>query len=258
MLLFFCIHFIHLPGWAMAIAIVDAILMSYGEWNSLRMGFFVFHIIGMQAFITRGRICELNSSISAFIFQSKVSKSALPLRRALARYRQEHCHLLRIAVTINDLVSSRLMIAAFLTNIFINVMLIAKLIFELPLRSAEAAVVILIIFAQTVFALLASLVQIAWSKALVSESSIHLLYISQPMLRVMFKDQRQQQQQTSSNFRGLFSTVMLIEKLKLSFYFELVCTRKPFKFTLGHLGGISKKSFFEVWLKKRLTTLELK
>ncbi len=244
LLLFFFYYVLYLPGGAMAIAIVDGILLGYCAWNGVRMGFFSLHVISMQAFITRGRISELNTAISASIFQSKISKSALPLKRAVALFRKEHRHLLRVAVTINDLVSSRLLIITFLTNIFNNVMMIAKLIFELPFLSAEAAVVFLIILAQTAISLPACFVQITWAKALYSGASINLLYISQPMLREMIEEGKMQQQ--NSNFGGLFGTVMLIEKLKLNLYFELVCTQKPFIFTLGQLGGISKKSLYEV------------
>ncbi len=212
--------------------------MGYGSWNAVRMGFFSLHVIAMQAFITQGRIAELNSAISASITQSRMARSALPLKRAVALFRREHRHLLRVAVAINDLVSSRLMIVTFLTNIFNNVMMIAKLIFELPLLSAEAAVVFLIILAQTVISLPACFVQITWAKALYSEASIHLLYVSQPMLREI--------EEQKPTFGSLFGTVMLVEKLKLNLYFELVCTRMPFIFTLGQLGGISKKSLYEV------------
>ncbi len=228
-------------------ATVDGILISYGVWNNLRMGTFSLHISAMQAFITSGRISELNASISASIIKFKVSKSVLPLRRALSLYRKEHRHLLQIAGLINDQLFSRLIMVAFLTIIFNNVMMIAKLIFELPLLSTEAAVAFMCIFFQTVFSLIACDMQITWAKALYSGTSIHLLYISQPMLRQMIEEQKpQKQQQQNSNFGGLFGIVMLIEKLKLNLYFELVCTRKPFIFTLGQLGGISKKSLYEV------------
>ena len=248
------------------------------------MGFFSLHVIAMQAFIARGRVGELNGAITGAVQSCRtVAKTgggnnkaaALQLKRAVAIFRQEHRHLHEVAVTINDLVSSRLMIVTFLTNIFNNVMMIAKLIFELPLLSAEAAVVFLIILAQTVISLPACFVQITWAKALYSGASIHLLYVSQPMLtndeqsgakfgvdngtahqgkrsglkkQASFGGVLQKRPTLCLGDGGLFRAVMLVEKLKLNLYFELVCTQSPFMFTLGQLGGISKKSLYEVLL----------
>ncbi len=218
LLIFLFFHVIHLPGRALAIAIVDGILLGYVTWNGFRMGFFSLHVIAMQTFFICGRISELNTTISASIIQSKVSKSALPLKRAIALYRQEHRHLLQIAVTFNNQVSSQLMMVTFLTNIFYNVIMITKLIFELPLLSAETAVFILIILAQTVFTLLACLVQIAWAKALVSGFSIHLLYVSQPMLKEKTEGQKPKKQRPqNSNFGILLRTVMLIDCFKCAY-----------------------------------------
>ena len=187
----FLFLFVDLPTWpVISFAFFDCVLITYCAWNAVRMGFFSLHVIAMQAFIARGRVGELNGAITGAVQSCRTAAktgggnnkaAVLQLKRAVATFRREHRHLLEVAVTINDLVSSRLMIVTFLTNIFNNVMMIAKLIFE-PLLPMEAAAVFLIILAQTAISLPACFVQITWAKALYSEESIHLLYVSQPML----------------------------------------------------------------------------
>ncbi len=276
--------FADLPTWpVISFAFFDCVLITYCAWNAVRMGFFSLHVIAMQAFIARGRVGELNGAITGAVQSCRIvaktgggnnKAAALQLKRAVAIFRREHRHLHEVAVTINDLVSSRLMIVTFLTNIFNNVMMIAKLIFE-PLLPMEAAAVFLIILAQTTISLPACFVQITWAKALYSEASIHLLYVSQPMLtndeqsgakfgnnngtahqskksglkkQASFGGVFQKRPTLGLGDGGLFGAVMLMEKLKLNLYFELVCTQSPFMFTLGQLGGISKKSLYEVLL----------
>ncbi|KAH9396794.1 hypothetical protein TYRP_003092 [Tyrophagus putrescentiae] len=253
----FLFLFVDLPTWpVISFAFFDCVLITYCAWNAVRMGFFSLHVIAMQAFIARGRVGELNGAITGAVQSCRtVAKTgggnnkaaALQLKRAVAIFRQEHRHLHEVAVTINDLVSSRLMIVTFLTNIFNNVMMIAKLIFE-PLLPMEAAAVFLIILAQTTISLPACFVQITWAKALYSEASIHLLYVSQPMLTNDEQSGAKFGNNNGLGDGGLFGAVMLVEKLKLNLYFELVCTQSSFMFTLGQLGGISKKSLFEFFL----------
>lgn len=255
LLLLLFVYVIHLPPLTIAIAILDGTFLGYGAWNAVRIGFFSLHVISMQAFIAQGVVRELNDDIYG-AFKTAISKKGLKttsslalfsLKQAVARYQREHRHLLEVAVGINNLVASKLMIITFVTNIFTNVIMIAKLIFELPFLSAEAAVVFLIILAQTAISLPACAVQISWTKALYSKRSIHLLFLSQPILKE--NGILPAQDQTSKpQTRDLFATLMIVAKLKLNLYFELVCTQNQFMFTLGQLGKISKKSDYEVRL----------
>ncbi len=245
---------IHLP-----LATADALLFSYYIWKSIREVLFALHILYLNTFTVSGHVAELNEWLGTVLRR----QSTLPMLkyRHLDLFYGEYRRLLAQARYANAQVVSPVMAATVATQLALNLLATGFLLFR---RLYPGEQLLLVAFAAIQFLLAtgACLGLTTWSE--VFNRSSALLYRAQLVQlcggggggggRRSWNEvgegsqQQQQHQQQQQQQQQLYRRALLITaKLKLMVFFEQVCRRRgdEFRFTVGSLAKISRRSLYE-------------
>lgn len=208
-------------------AAVELFFTLFDTWNALRQCFFLLHTLLLFVFLTVRHLGDLKDSLSIAVKQSTLKMFQF---RYLDHFYSEYRTLLNFAYTINQSLVSQLLFTIFASNMAINLVIIGNLLFR-PLYRSEQLVMLAIVVLQTVLILSACLGLTIWSDFF--GQSDRLLYRAQLILL---------REKGDHVYRKL---VLITAKLKLAAFYETVCTRDEFRFTLGYLGKINSKSLYE-------------
>lgn len=206
-----------------ALASLELTLHLFNIWNSIREAFFTAHICLLFVICAKEQMTELNVSLKKQVQNFRLS--------GLHFFYQEYWSMLSFARHMNDLVISKLYFSIFVSNISVNIVMISNLLFQ-NLSIIEKLIMLVIISLQTILILFSSFGLSAWSSCFYQSNG--LLYKVQLGLATNKK-----------NVRLYKRALVITTKLKLMTFYEQVCTRKEFCFTMGCLGKISHKSLYE-------------
>ncbi len=160
----------------------------------------------------------------------------------LDEYYRQCKRLMAIAEASNREVVSGVMMAALLTNIGINLLIVSKQLLAFnqngldpgPLQHFETAVLLTFVALQTGITVVACAGMTAWSNSFGMTMAGRHLYPLQLML-VGRRSPAQEQLPPTVAMR-------LLAKLRLLSFYEQVCRRDRFRFTVGSLSKISRKT----------------
>ena len=222
------------------LSVLELSFLLLSLWMAVRLGLFAIHLLALFSFLGNAHMAEMNESLRIAVSQSTLTMFRY---RFLGLFYGEYRRLRWLAWHTDRTVISQLMAAAFLSNIALNVVIIGHLLFRAP-STAERLVMVVVVGLQTLLGLLASLALIRWSDCLAV--SDRLLFRAQLYL---LKSQEEKQ----GNQLLYKRTLLSMAKLKLNTFYEQVAggaggvsSRDDFRFTIGALGRISKKSLCEV------------
>ncbi len=253
-------------------ALVDLFAVVYHIWNVIRLTAFGAHLILVFSFLVHGQIeCELNralrenlrlreaadSHLSGFksnrVRHFQPSLAVLQLQLLLHRFYREYRWLLASMGLFNDCFVSRTLLTNGLTNLVINLVFVGNLLFrQNRLAFAMAAFMVLIIVAQVLI-----VGTIATGLTTISNGfyrSDRLLYQAQLSMTVFpprqdcFRSKNSNESDRQQNFcwrRQTAAATTVLAKLKLAVFYETVCTKNKFRFTVGSYTDISYRSMFE-------------
>ena len=200
--------------------------------NAFRQAVFLLNFLLLASFAVRRHLAELGRQLKTLAFKGKFRMQGPSFTyRFLAFYYREYRAQLDFARHTDHHVGSGLMFADLFTNTSINLVMIGKALFR-PLSTGEKLVLAVMVPMQVSCTVVACLGMITWSEAFLK--SDRLLYTVQ--LKVL----------VSKPEKECFHTkAMTTAKLKLSSFYETVCSTDEFRFHMGNLGKISKKNVFE-------------
>ncbi len=151
--------------------------------------------------------------------------------RYLSLFYREYWRLMRFCRLFNRQVARWMNLIAVLANLSLNVLLIGVILFQRKLSPPERAVLFTFLAFQSAAALAGTLKLARWSDCFNIASS--LLYSVQLRL-------------ASKNGDPLYRrSVMTTAKLRLMGFYEQVCRQERFRFSVGHLGKVSRKSLLD-------------
>lgn len=224
-------------GWlSLTLAIFDAHIFGYFVWSAIRFGIASSLAGGALSFVICLHLRELNSSLGLALTHQAMLESignhcSGALQRQLASFRLEHHYLLRLSQHVNVHLVSRLLLALLLTNVLYNIVTLSVLL-RANVDQGEQIFLLLMIAVEGLLPLVTCSIFAAWSSAFYTCD--RLLYRAQACLV------------RSDN--ALTYPKILLAKLQLLPFYEFICTEKPFRFTVGQVGTISKRALFEVSL----------
>ena len=224
------------------LSVFELAFLLLSLWMAVRLGLFAIHLLALFSFLGNAHMAEMNESLRIAVSQSTLTMFRY---RFLGLFYGEYRRLRWLAWHTDRTVISQLMAAAFLSNIALNVVIIGHLLFRAP-STAERLVMVVVVGLQTLLGLLASLALIRWSDCLAV--SDRLLFRAQLYLL------KSQEEKLGEHHQLLYKrTLLSMAKLKLNTFYEQVAggaggvsSRDDFRFTIGALGRISKKSLYEV------------
>ncbi len=200
--------------------------LLFNIWNAIRQSLFSIHILFLFTLAAKGHITELNALLQSFLLKFKINNKHQQPFRSLDFFYCEYWRMLALARLMNSQVVSGLMFFIFTSNLALNLVMISSLLFR-ALYNSEKVIMLFFINLQSLLIVLCSFSLSAWSSCFCRSDG--LLYSVQ--LRLMF----------NLNNRTLITAA----KLKLNTFFEQVCTKEEFRFSVGALGKISSKSLYE-------------
>ena len=217
--------------------IVDGALLFYCIWNALRMGFFFINIASAFSYLCRHHMKELRDKLGLIILIQPVFRRPAALKGKflllsihLSLFQKEYHRLQSVTEYTNRVVASKLMFVTFLTNIAVHVVLLNLLLIE-RMKFGEEAMILFIVAFETVLGLTIIQVLISWAGAFYTRLD-HLIYRAQGIVR---------------RRANIFSLpAIIVTKLRFQTFFELVCTKNKFHFTVGPISKINKRSLYEV------------
>lgn len=220
---------------ATAQAILDLTLLGYCTFNTLRIVVFSLHCIFFYTVLFTGHLTELQSSLAQVSALQTKAKANKKKRKAAARliaqltfYRSEHARIHHFVQHLNRQTVSSLIFVTLSANILANVVLLNFLLIA-RLGSLEKAFIALMTFFQFFFVFIGTQILIYMVAPLYTVKG--LLYRAQGCLKL----------RNTSRGRNL-----LLAKVRLNTFFELVCSKKKFTFTAGSLSKITKNAIFKV------------
>lgn len=242
-----------IPGtlWTIS-ALFNAFIIAFHVWSIARTAFFALHIILVWSFAVKHHFKELNSLFTLAVMGDAADTEEdgnlsfgssgfyAQIFHVLSRFYRENHWLLSILQRFNKQVVSQLFFTGLVSNIFVNLVVIANLLFG-NLSPVVITMMMLIILAQTALAYMA-----AYGLAGISNcfyQSNNLLY------RLQLKITGNWQKTEKLHFKQLkliyLKNAWIIQKLKLAVFYEKVCTKNKFCFTFGAHSKISHKTMYE-------------
>ena len=218
----------------MTFAALDLLLISYAAWKTIRETLFSLNVVLLSSLVANRHIDQLNGQLRTAV-QFRQRQLAVFKYRYLDYFYAEYLRLLRYAGALNRAVARWLMLIAVISNLSLNVLLLGNLFFRrktATVKGSEHLLGLVFITVQTTLAGAGSLVLSTWSDAF--RRSQGLLYTVQ--LKVLAIKEGELLYRRS---------LIITAKLKLSAFYEQVCTTKVFHFTVGHLGAVSRKSLLD-------------
>ena len=212
------------------IAMVDVLFISYGAWNAIRNDINSIEVVILLSYISCKRMGEMNHNLASMVHLAANSRKFIKsLKRHIPYFISDHHRLRSFAEHINQLGVSDFMFVAFFTNIVVNVILFNLLLIR-QLELAEQLVIVIVLEAQFIFGMLAPQILINWADGLSGSDS--LLYRTQGLIG------------RKGNFFALPSVISA--KIRLLRFFEVICTKDRYHFTMGPSAKITKRSLYEV------------
>lgn len=213
-------------------------LIFFNTWNVIRQCLFALHTMLLFALATRSHLAEMDRLVNCG-FQKTFLKMLKQYQMVVAFYRPEYQKLLAFARQVDLQVSSGTILCLFISNLGLNLVLIAELLFRPALTTSDKVLMMLMVSFQMVLMLFLNLGLIVWSDCFTSKPE-RLLYRVQLCGLVVCKLTAENQ------MRFLYKRALMVPAtLKLAFFYEQVCSRKAFRFTVGHLGKISQHTLAE-------------
>ncbi|KAH9390444.1 hypothetical protein TYRP_023022, partial [Tyrophagus putrescentiae] len=201
--------------------------VTFNTVNTIRQMLFLLHISQLLKYTITQHIAELNNQLNIAIKQSHM---VIFKYRYLDFFYREYRALLQLSRHSDAQVVNELVLFGFIFNITLNLVAIGNLIF-VKMSLPEQFVVFTIAILQIGISFTGCLQLISWSNAFCQSDK--LLYTIQQVLE-------------SKQSEKLYKRVLKITaKLKLSIFYETVCSNDEFRFHMGNLGKISQKSLFE-------------
>lgn len=264
-------------------ALLDLLTIGYHLWNGLRTAVFLVHLIFVGRFLVSRHIEELNRELKLQIVslnkfttmknhneqsqnycsiqpnlktkiktktkeqQQKQSYLTLHLNRFYLEYR----YLLGLIATFNRQLASGLLFTAILTNVPLNLVLTGNIFFRESVQPAAVIMIVLVLIFQTGLPLLSAAGLTALSNCFYR--SDRLLYQAQMMMKLSenrsqqfnFKQHKENYNKNKQQQTRQHKTAVLKTKLKLSVFYETLCTKKKFRFTFGPHTKVSWSTIFE-------------
>lgn len=221
----------------LALATVDLIQLSFFIWKTVREILFMIHNLQLSSFIAKRHINELMATLKQATL-TKGAKLSVFRYRHLHYFYSEFSHLLRYGTVVNELVVSWMLLVTLLTNLVCNVFTVGRLVFDKsPLLLSEQLVLLVFLLMQWLLGVTACSGMINWSNAFTR--SERLLY------RVQMSLVSGNDEDASQGGRPYKMAVLFRTKMKLAAFYERVCKRDDFRFTVGSLAKIDNKSMFE-------------
>lgn len=255
-------------------ALVDFLAIVYHIWNLIRLAILGAHLILVASFLVHEKIerelnralrenlclqnrATKNSHVSGRSKSSRVQHFQQPsltveLQLLLRRFYREYRWLLALMGRFNDRLVSRLLLSNGFANLAINLVFVGSLLTKRNLAPAVVAAMALGTGGQT---LVVSI--IATGLTTIANSfyrSDRLLYRAQLTLMAFpitkqytsfFARNGNEQMQSFRRQAAAAVATTLLAKLKLAVFYETVCTKDKFRFTVGSYTDISYRSMFE-------------
>ncbi|KAH9392112.1 hypothetical protein TYRP_022137 [Tyrophagus putrescentiae] len=230
-------HFDSIDG---LVLLLDAPLFIYSIYNFYRMCIFFIDILLLVAFIVRGHLKDAHQKLRGNLLSYLHVKNAFnrfKLTLALAQFRAEHTFFYQMVDHLDRTLISRFVFAFFATTTLQNLYAVATIVYQ-PIAFTELSLLLLALYLQTLAVFLGTVIVISISSRLHEQTTS--LFTAQMALQSASK-----QGEGGGGGSGQ-SKELLLTKLKLAAYYEIVNSEKKMFFHLGSLAKISKRSFYRV------------